>query len=81
MPTTQEILTAAKIRANCEEQIENLQRVCKHPKKVWTEECWAPAHFTGRSLLVCVVCEKVLRTKSPNFKKLLKGIKVIKNDR
>jgi hypothetical protein len=59
--------TAKKIRDYYERKIKQdiarLQSKCKHPKSRWAEECWAIGHFTGRSLLMCEICDKVLETK------------------
>ena len=52
--------TAAEIRAQCEADILALQETCKHPSTTDMEECWAIGHFTGRTLTVCDICEKVL---------------------
>jgi transcription elongation factor Elf1 len=56
-------VTAKDIRVKCEEDIKKLQEVCNHPKSTWCLECWAVGHTTGRSVLVCDICEKVLETK------------------
>jgi hypothetical protein len=59
------MITARDIRAKCEKDIQELQKICNHPKtkQIWAEECWAPAHFTGRQKLICEICEKVLKVK------------------
>ena len=57
------MLTAKDIRKKCDEEIKKLQEICNHPKYTWCEEAWAPAHFTGRRLKICDVCEKVLERK------------------
>ncbi len=54
-------MTAKEIRDKCEQDILELQKVCNHPSSHQAEECWAIGHFTGRSLMICDICEKVLK--------------------
>jgi len=57
------VLVGAKaIRNKAEQDIADLQERCEHKKSTWGEECWAPGHFTGKSLEVCDFCEKTLNT-------------------
>lgn len=57
------LYTAKEIRKKCERDITALQQVCTHPITHWAEECWAPGHFSGKSVRVCETCEKILETK------------------
>ena len=59
--------TAKQIREKCEKDIKKLQKTCKHSKSHWVEECYAPAHMTGRRLKICENCEKVIRIKGKSF--------------
>jgi len=56
--------TAAEIREKYNKLIERdlarLQKRCKHPTKIWCDQQWAPAHSTGRDVLVCDCCGKIL---------------------
>lgn len=61
------MLTAKKLRENCEKEIKKLQKICDHSKIHWSSECWAPGHFTGRCLKICDVCEKVLKKKGASL--------------
>ncbi len=54
---------AKSLREEFERRLSHLQESCKHEKADWMETRWAPGHFSGRRL-VCLRCEKVLRTKS-----------------
>jgi Zn/Cd-binding protein ZinT len=58
--------TAEQIRNYYEKKIkqdiERLQKKCKHEESRWVEECWAIAHFTGRRFLMCKRCDKILKT-------------------
>ena len=54
------MMTAKEIREKADKDVEELQKICNHPESLWTEECWAPGHFTGRSLKICKICEKML---------------------
>ena len=57
------MISAKDIRKKCDEDIKQLQDICKHSDSQWMEQCWAPGHFTGRTVLVCLNCEKILETK------------------
>lgn len=57
------MITAKYLREKCAEDIKKLQEVCNHPESHWAEQQWAPGHSTGRSVLVCLNCEKILETK------------------
>lgn len=57
------MLSAKDIRKKCDEDIKQLQHICQHIESQWMEQCWAPGHFTGRTVRVCLNCEKTLETK------------------
>ncbi len=53
--------TARQIREKCEIEINKLQSMCSHPSTTIMLEEWAVAHLTGKALVVCDICEKVIR--------------------
>jgi hypothetical protein len=57
------MITAKEIRDKCAQDIKALQEVCQHPTSQWMGQEWAPGHSTGRTVLVCLTCEKTLETK------------------
>ena len=65
-------MTAKQIREKCEEDIKALQEICSHPSSRWAKECWAIGHFTGKSLKICEVCEKVLEEQGERLEGLIK---------
>ena len=55
--------TAKELRDKLDADIKALQEVCPHSESQWCIESFGPAHFTGRQLLSCKCCEKILDTK------------------
>ena len=53
--------TAEQLKNEYERNLKKLQSECKHPKTDWALEWWAPAHASGREVLSCMVCWKVLK--------------------
>ena len=55
-----------QMRKRHEEEIENLQKKCKHKQiSDWTDYMWAPGHY-GMPVKYCMFCGKILKQK--NFK-------------
>ncbi len=54
--------TAQTLREEFNRRLTHLQESCKHEKAEWMDMEWAPGHSSGRGL-ICVRCEKVLRTR------------------
>lgn len=59
--------SAKELRAEFESKLERLQSKCNHHRSEWMDEVWAPAHGTGRKVLVCKKCEKIIDSKEDSF--------------
>ena len=72
--------TAKELRDKLDAEIKALQEVCPHSESQWCIEAWAPAHFTGRQLLSCKCCEKILDTKEEPWETAIQPILVDHNE-
>jgi len=60
-----------KLELNFHLAVVRLQNKCRHEKSTWSEEWIRIASATGRELLICDNCQKVLDTRGKNvFKRL-----------
>lgn len=69
-----------QMRERHKQEIETLQKNCKHRKQSnWIEEWWAIGHSTGNEVKVCEFCGKVIKRKELKFKYMkIKNVGIIK---
>lgn len=56
-----------EIQERHKKEIEELQRKCKHPKKMhsdWLSEYWAPGHMSDFQVMICRHCGKEINRKA-----------------
>lgn len=60
-PVSPEPKSAAQLlREEYDQKLGDLQINCEHEEKEWMPHMWAPGHFTGKNVLVCKNCEKIV---------------------
>jgi DNA-directed RNA polymerase subunit RPC12/RpoP len=53
--------TAKELRDRYELDLEKLQNKCKHTEiSDWMEHWWAPAHYSGYTVKICNICNKIV---------------------
>ncbi len=53
-------MTAKELRDKFKKDLENLQETCPHDSWEQLEYSFAPGHFTGHMVNVCIKCEKII---------------------
>lgn len=54
-------MTAKELYSKYQSDLEELQSSCTHELlSDWMQQEWAPGHFTGGQVKVCVRCEKII---------------------
>ena len=56
-----------KLEQEFEKKVSTLQKECLHKKSTWCQEWYRIAASTGRQLLKCDNCNKILETKGKKF--------------